>query len=67
MNAVQASASKADVRLARKLRYEFAKMKAKVQLHSLYRNQYEKPVAGQTTTVSTLRTVAGHPVLLSEP
>ena len=40
MNALRSSVSKADVRLERKLRYEFAKLKAKGQLRSLYRNQY---------------------------
>ena len=54
MNALRASASKADVRLERKLRYEFAKLKAKRQLRSLYRTQYAKPVVGQTTTVSAV-------------
>uniref|UniRef100_M4B3X6 Uncharacterized protein n=1 Tax=Hyaloperonospora arabidopsidis (strain Emoy2) TaxID=559515 RepID=M4B3X6_HYAAE len=67
MNALRASASKADVRLERKLRYEFAKLKAKGQLRSLYRTQYAKPVVGQTTTVSTVQAVAGHSVLVSEP
>ena len=51
MNALRASASKAGVRLECKLPYEFAKLKAKGQLHSLYRTQYAKLVAGQTTTV----------------
>ena len=59
--------SKADVRLERKLCYELAKLKAKGQLRSLYRNQYAKPVAVPTTTVSTVQTVAGHSVLMSEP
>uniref|UniRef100_M4C6Q3 Uncharacterized protein n=1 Tax=Hyaloperonospora arabidopsidis (strain Emoy2) TaxID=559515 RepID=M4C6Q3_HYAAE len=67
VNARRASASKADVRLERKLRYKFARLKAKGQLRSLYRNQYAKPVAGQTTTVSTVQTVSGHSVLTSEP
>uniref|UniRef100_M4C1B6 Uncharacterized protein n=1 Tax=Hyaloperonospora arabidopsidis (strain Emoy2) TaxID=559515 RepID=M4C1B6_HYAAE len=42
MNALRASASKADVRLERKLRYEFAKLKAKRQLRSLYRTQQSR-------------------------
>uniref|UniRef100_M4BIM9 Uncharacterized protein n=1 Tax=Hyaloperonospora arabidopsidis (strain Emoy2) TaxID=559515 RepID=M4BIM9_HYAAE len=67
MNALRASASKPDVRFECKLRYKFAKMKAKTQLRSPYRNQYAKPVAGQTTTVSTVQTVAGHSVLTNEP
>ena len=67
MSALRSSASKADVRLERKLRYEFAKLKAKCQIRSLYRTQYAKPVAGQTTTVSTVQTVAGHSVLTIEP
>ena len=67
VNARRDSASKADVRLERKLRYKFARLKAKGQLRSLYRNQYAKPVAGQTTTVSTVQTVAGHSVLTNEP
>ena len=52
MSALPSSAFKVDVRLERKMRYEFAKLKAKGQLRSLYHNQYAKPVAGQTTTVS---------------
>ena len=59
--------SKADVRLERKLCYELAKLKAKALLRSLYRNQYAKPVAVPTTTGSTVQTVAGHSVLMSEP
>ena len=42
-------------------------LKAKGQLSSLYRTQYAKPVAGPTTTVSTVQTVAGHSVLVSKP
>ena len=42
-------------------------MKAKGQLRLLYCTQYAKPVAGLTTTVSTVQTVAGHSVLVSEP
>uniref|UniRef100_M4BW59 Uncharacterized protein n=1 Tax=Hyaloperonospora arabidopsidis (strain Emoy2) TaxID=559515 RepID=M4BW59_HYAAE len=42
MSTLRSSASKADVRLERKLRYEFAKLKAKGQLRSLYRTQYAK-------------------------
>ena len=49
------------------LRYEFAKLKAKYQLRLLYRTQYAKPVAGPTTTVSTVQTVAGQSVLVREP
>ena len=49
------------------MRYEFAKIKAKRLLRLLYRTQYAKPVAGLTTTVSTVQTVAGHSVLVSEP
>ena len=67
MNALRAIASKADVRLEHRLRYEFAKLKAKCQLRSPYRNQYAKPVAGQTTTVSTVQTAVGLSVLTSEP
>ena len=67
MSALRSSASKADVRLERKLRYEFAKLKAEGQPRSLYRTQYAKPAAGPTTTVSTVQTVAGHSVLVSEP
>ena len=67
MNALRASASKAEVRLERKLRYEFANRKTKGQLRSLYRTQYEKPVAGKASTVSTVQTVARHSVLVSEP
>ena len=67
MSALRSSASKADVRLERKLRYEFAKLKAKGQLRSLYPAQYAKPVADPTTTVSTVQTVAGHSALVSEP
>ena len=66
MNVFRASASKADIRLERKLLYEFAELKAKDQLRSLYRNQYAKPVAGQTTTVSAVQKVAGHSALASE-
>uniref|UniRef100_M4BUG1 Uncharacterized protein n=1 Tax=Hyaloperonospora arabidopsidis (strain Emoy2) TaxID=559515 RepID=M4BUG1_HYAAE len=66
MIALRYSASKADVQLERKLRYEFAKLRAKDQLRSLYRNHYAKSVAGQTTTVLTVQTVAGHSVLTSE-
>ena len=66
MNALRASASKPDVRFECKLRYKFAKMKAKTQLRSPYRNQYAKPVAGQTTTVSAVQKVAGHSALASE-
>ena len=62
MIALRCSASKADVRLERKLRYEFAKLRAKDQLRSLYRNHYAKSVAGQTTTALTVQTVAGHSV-----
>ena len=54
MSALRSSASMADVRLERKLRYEFAKLKAKGQLRSLYRTQYAKLVSGPTTTVSTV-------------
>ena len=43
------------------------KLKAKCLLRSLYRNKYAKPVADQTTTFSTVQTVAGHSVLTSEP
>uniref|UniRef100_M4C5H6 Uncharacterized protein n=1 Tax=Hyaloperonospora arabidopsidis (strain Emoy2) TaxID=559515 RepID=M4C5H6_HYAAE len=67
MSALRSCASKADVRLERKLRYEFAKLKATGQVRLLYRTQYAKPVAGPTTTVSTVQTVAGHAVLVSEP
>uniref|UniRef100_M4BBU9 Uncharacterized protein n=1 Tax=Hyaloperonospora arabidopsidis (strain Emoy2) TaxID=559515 RepID=M4BBU9_HYAAE len=67
MSALRSSASKADIRLERKLRYELAKLKTKGQLRSLYCTQYAKPVAGPTTTVSTVQTVAGHSVLVSEP
>ena len=67
MSSLRSSASKADVRLDRKLRYEFAKLKAKAQLRSLYRTQYAKTVAGPTTTASTLQKVAGHSVLMGEP
>ena len=67
MSALRPSASKADVRLERKLRYEFSKLKAKGQLRSLYRTQYAKPVAGPTTSVSTVQTVANQSVLVSEP
>uniref|UniRef100_M4B8A5 Uncharacterized protein n=1 Tax=Hyaloperonospora arabidopsidis (strain Emoy2) TaxID=559515 RepID=M4B8A5_HYAAE len=67
MNALRASASKADVRLERKLRYEFAMLKAKGQLRSMYRTQYAKPVADPTTTVSTVQKVAGHSMLVREP
>ena len=49
------------------MRYEFANLKAKYQLRSLYRTQYAKPVAIKTTTVSTVQTVAGHSVLVIEP
>ena len=66
MNSLRASASKAHVRLECKFRYEFAKLKAKGQLRSLYRTRYAKVVAGQTSTVSTVQTVAGHSVLVSE-
>ena len=59
MSALRASAFKADARLARKLHYEIAKLKAKCQLCTLYRTRYTKPVAGQFTTVSTVHTVAG--------
>ena len=44
MNALPASSSKDDVFLERKLRYEFAKLNAKGQLHSMYRTGYTKPV-----------------------
>uniref|UniRef100_M4BGC7 Uncharacterized protein n=1 Tax=Hyaloperonospora arabidopsidis (strain Emoy2) TaxID=559515 RepID=M4BGC7_HYAAE len=64
MNALRSSVSKADVRLERKLRYEFAKLKTKGQLRSLYHNQYSKPVDVQATTVQT---AAGQSVLTSEP
>ena len=37
MSALRSSATKAEVRLERKLRYEFVKLKAKGQLRSLYR------------------------------
>ena len=67
MSALGSSASKDDIRLERKKLYEFAKIKANGQLRSLYRTQYEKPVAGPTTTVSTVQTVAGHSVLVSKP
>uniref|UniRef100_M4C2L2 Uncharacterized protein n=1 Tax=Hyaloperonospora arabidopsidis (strain Emoy2) TaxID=559515 RepID=M4C2L2_HYAAE len=67
MSALPSSASRADVRQERKLRYEFAKLKAKGQLRSLYRTQYAKTVAGPTTTVSTVQKVAGHSVLIGEP
>ena len=65
MNALRASAFKADAQLERKLRA--VKLKAKGQLRSLYRTQYAKPVVGQTTTASTVQAVAGHSVLVSEP
>uniref|UniRef100_M4B512 Uncharacterized protein n=1 Tax=Hyaloperonospora arabidopsidis (strain Emoy2) TaxID=559515 RepID=M4B512_HYAAE len=42
MNALQASASKDDVHLERKLHYEFAKPKAKSQLRSPYRNREDR-------------------------
>uniref|UniRef100_M4BZD2 Uncharacterized protein n=1 Tax=Hyaloperonospora arabidopsidis (strain Emoy2) TaxID=559515 RepID=M4BZD2_HYAAE len=64
MSALRSSASKADVRIESSLRYDFAKLKAKGQLRSLYRTQYAKPVDGPTTTVSTVQTFAGH--LVSE-
>ena len=67
MSALRSSASKADVRLERKLRYEFAKLKVKGQLRSLYRTQNAKSVAGPTLNVSTVQTVAGHSVLVSKP
>ena len=67
MSSLRPSAFTADVRLERKLRYEFAKLKSKGQLRSLYRTQYEKPFAGPTTTASSVQTVAGHSVLVSEP
>ena len=67
MSALGSSASKDDIRLERKKLYEFAKIKANGQLRSLYRTQYEKPVAGPTTTVSTVQTVAGQTVLVSGP
>ena len=67
MNAVRARASKADVLLERALRYDFAKLKAKVQLRPMYRTRYAKPVAGQTSIYSTVQTVAGHSVLVREP
>ena len=67
MSSLRSSASKAYLRLERKLHYEFAKLKAKGQLRSLYPTQYAKPVAGPTTTVSTVQTVAGHSVLVSDP
>ena len=60
MNVLRASAYKADVRLERKLRDEFAKLETKGQQRSLYRTQYAKSVVGQTTTVSTMQIVAGH-------
>ena len=66
MNALRASASKAEVRLERKLRYEFANRKTKGQLRSLYRTQYEEPVAGKASTVSTVQIVVDHSVLVSE-
>ena len=55
MNVLRASAYKADVRLERKLRDEFAKLETKGQQRSLYRTQYAKSVVGQTTTVSTMQ------------
>ena len=67
MSALRSSASKADVRLERKLRYEFTKRKAKGQICSLYRTRYAKPVAGPTNTVLTVQTVAGHSMLVREP
>ena len=67
MSALRSSASNVDVRLERKLCYEFDKVKEKGQLSLLYRTQYAKPVAGPTTTVSTVQTVAGHSVLVIEP
>ena len=67
IGALRSSASKTDDRLERKLLYEFAKLKAKGQLRSLYRTQYAKPVSGPTTAVSTVQIVAGHLVLVSEP
>ena len=64
INALQASDSKVYVHLDRKLRYKFAMQKDK---DLLYRTRYEKTVAGRTITVSTMQTVAGHLVLMSEP
>ena len=44
MNALRTSAAKAGVRLERKLRYEFAKLKAKVQLGTAFLSNYAPAV-----------------------
>uniref|UniRef100_M4BAT4 Uncharacterized protein n=1 Tax=Hyaloperonospora arabidopsidis (strain Emoy2) TaxID=559515 RepID=M4BAT4_HYAAE len=67
MNALRARVTKADVCLDRQLCYKFTKLKGKGQLRSLYLTQSAKPIAGQSSTVSTVQTVAGHSVLVSEP
>ena len=67
MNALKDRAYKADGWLEHKLRYEFANLKAKGKLRLLYRTLYAKPVAGQTTTFSTVQKVAGHSVSSIEP
>ena len=44
MNALRASAVKADVRLERKLRYAFGKLRAKGQLRAMFRTRYAAAV-----------------------
>ena len=44
VNALRASADKADVRLEQKLRYDFAKLKAKSQLRAMFRTRYAAAV-----------------------
>ena len=44
INALRASADKADVRLERKLRYDFAKLRAKGQLRAMFRTLYAAAV-----------------------
>ena len=67
MNTLLANASIVDIWLDRKLQYEFFKLKANVQLWSIYRTQIAKQTAGQYTNVSTAHSLVGNTTLARGP
>ena len=64
ITALRASFSKADVRLERKLRYEFATLRAEGRLRSAYPRRHADPIHNTSTGVTITPTTVGscHPL-----